>query len=135
MFQLVELSGFNSKMVRLKGEGAYGLYLMFKEFQFQNGSIKSHDVLQNRRCAVVFQFQNGSIKRDIDDGTQYPGIWFQFQNGSIKRTGGTMSGPLTTQFQFQNGSIKRKKTRVQILVVISFNSKMVRLKVLLNSIF
>ena len=72
-------------MVRLKvaglGKGIKGV----KEFQFQNGAIKSIFPVGNFPTLIRFQFQNGAIKRNKKiqcSGFKMP---FQFQNGAIKR--------------------------------------------------
>ena len=55
-------AGFNSKMVRLKGELYKGNLAINSEFQFQNGSIKSVSVTLRYARLFLFQLQNGSIK-------------------------------------------------------------------------
>ena len=54
---------------------------------------------------------------------------FQFQNGAIKSLFIDAYYDNTDEFQFQNGAIKRSTFDKFILSYLSFNSKMVRLKV------
>ncbi len=58
---------------------------------------------------------------------------FQFQNGTIKSTPGLLLSPEEKLFQFQNGTIKSYKGIISKLVIYSFNSKMVRLKVIFTT--
>ena len=53
---------FNSTMVRLKAV-ALSCRFALNEFQFHNGSIKSHILGDNLMTMFQFQFHNGSIKR------------------------------------------------------------------------
>ncbi len=56
-----ELTGFNSKMVRLKVFDEEALVLLNNLFQFQNGSIKSKTII-----GVFFFFFNVSIPKWFD---------------------------------------------------------------------
>ena len=78
--------------------------------------------------ADLFQFQYGSIKsrEQLDrDGSPYR---FQFQYGSIKSRIFAQMQECFRLFQFQYGSIKSVHTTNYMLMLIGFNSNMVRLK-------
>ncbi len=53
---------FNSNMVRLKGRQLPQDLLPLTKFQFQYGSIKRRDAIDNQQGESKFQFQYGSIK-------------------------------------------------------------------------
>ena len=53
---------------------------------------------------------------------------FQFQNGTIKSDENRKGLPIIELFQFQNGTIKRTRLPFKNIKLLSFNSKMVRLK-------
>ena len=78
------IDGFNSTMVRLKGETAQEKHSL-AQFQFHNGSIKSIMGAVAVLNWLRFQFHNGSIKRIILFELFYRvTVKFQFHNGSIK---------------------------------------------------
>ena len=100
--------GFNSIVVRLKGDRRLHRGASCIEFQFHSGSIKRWIVLLCCPKRRPFQFHSGSIKRPdtLEGDIQYP------------------------RFQFHSGSIKRRlSSRVDVQVQFCFNSIVVRLKV------
>ncbi len=109
---LLILSGqcFNSKMVRLKVTSHSDNRTHRGGFQFQNGTIKSLYRDPGNTCFTTFQFQNGTIKSIVK--------FFLFL--------------IFSRFQFQNGTIKRRLSLTSTATAASFNSKMVRLKVLIE---
>ena len=58
-------------------------------------------------------------------------VKFQFQNGTIRRRKSTERRNLRKRFQFQNGTIRRGNVYQVDREELHFNSKMVRLEVLL----
>ena len=54
---------------------------------------------------------------------------FQFQTGSIKSDMAVVHADVAVLFQFQTGSIKSQQKKTHKTSEISFNSKLVRLKV------
>ncbi len=76
----------------------------------------------------MFQFQNGTIKRWAEILRRKRNTQFQFQNGTIKRHFLELQTQWQNKFQFQNGTIKSSLAAAIALYLLSFNSKMVRLK-------
>ena len=60
---MANVTGFNSKLVRLKGVGYLEAICSGYQFQFQTGAIKScHRAESEERGDDKFQFQTGAIK-------------------------------------------------------------------------
>ena len=76
---------------------------------------------------IMFQFQNGAIVRPSANENIFLFIKFQFQNGAIVSKATNWDYPFTYLFQFQNGAIVRNLKIGITLLLICFNSKMVRL--------
>ena len=138
--------GFNSKLVRLKAQYAFGYPAIRSKFQFQTGSIRrSEIVLTATSRTKLFQFQTGSIRslRVLTLRAAGCGGSFQFQTGSIRsvifsdRTESPLQrfnsklvrlevkreleSPLQISFQFQTGSI-RSATSASLTATIAMVS-------------
>ena len=99
-------------------------------FQFQSGAIKRPSYPQLIEVTPRFQFQSGAIKRKQIIKRASIILKFQFQSGAIKSTQIVFNIPAFPTFQFQSGAIKRLNSSLESLWISSFNSKVVRLKVL-----
>ena len=75
------------------------------------------------------------LKVDSEDLIAIADKLFQFHNGSIKRTLNRLRFSLTLKFQFHNGSIKSPRRFVLKWMKWRFNSTMVRLKVIPNTLY
>ncbi len=121
----------NSKLVRLKGHYDTVRHGTL-QFQFQTGSIKSVPFPTMVSMSMLFQFQTGSIKSMLDLIVIATMTFaaFQFQTGSIKRVSNVNTCGVTSsrKFQFQTGSIKSTSAPRHLHHLVSFNSKLVRLK-------
>ena len=60
--EMIDVVGFNSTMVRLKGGRHAILKCLTAQFQFHNGSIKRNVWEWEVDLSGTFQFHNGSIK-------------------------------------------------------------------------
>ena len=81
----------------------------------------------------AFQFQTGSIKRMTTRAIFGNIAAFQFQTGSIKSSDENAFVAIFAEFQFQTGSIKRGLRITLSQAGTGFNSKLVRLKVYMES--
>ena len=70
-------------MVRLKEK--WGVYYERNAlFQFQDGAVKSGDVVYFSEGKILFQFQDGAVKSKILRAHMIASSVFQFQDGAVK---------------------------------------------------
>ena len=99
--------GFNSSVVRLKG------------------------LTKLSPSKIKFSFNSSVVRlKDAEPSEQIIITMFQFQCGSIKSLGAAAAA--AALFQFQCGSIKRQMLLCLIAFLLSFNSSVVRLKVIID---
>ena len=95
---------FNSKVVRLKGVNVQ-IGTQDALFQFQSGSIKSHQGFAKTMLWGCFNSKVVRLKvRNLV--LKELAVLFQFQSGSIKSICYVFELPWKNKFQFQSGSIK-----------------------------
>ena len=90
---------FNSKMVRLKVDWRH-CGCRNREFQFQDGAVKSRYPYDGERTYSQFQFQDGAVKRKKLNGAFPLVTRFQFQDGAVKRFHFLFLFDTDSQFQF-----------------------------------
>ena len=100
------MSGFNSKVVRLKAEYVVDAVKGQFPFQFQSGAIKSYVGYAIIPAANLFQFQSGAIKSVLQGAFSVFLGGFQFQSGAIKSSDELFRSHDFELFQFQSGAIK-----------------------------
>ena len=117
---------FNSKMVRLIAEGAFKAFKAAKQFQFQNGSINSLNIV--RVVKVIIGFNSKMVRLIVKVLPSRTSLYHCFNSKMVRLIGREERERLRfSTFQFQNGSINRHHFYNRGLLHHCFNSKMVRL--------
>ena len=90
--------------------------------------------MQNSRHnqLVKFQFQDGAIKGALPVKPKKSFREFQFQDGAIKGTQEHITPMEPKPFQFQDGAIKGALAMRRLIFLVNFNSKMVRLRAIMQ---
>ena len=73
-------------MVRLEVGACVSVLQFKKEFQFQDGTIRSDKMMAVEIISIEFQFQDGTIRSGIFHIKEPLKVLFQFQDGTIRRS-------------------------------------------------
>jgi len=90
--------------------------------------------ISRRRNYCLFQFHDGAIRSESLALQALALLEFQFHDGAIRRAAGRENLPIFPEFQFHDGAIRRLLLVVSHHSTICFNSTMVRLEAIGDSI-
>ena len=107
------IKGFNSKMVRLKGDNAKWFKILIDSFNSKMVRLKDDDAPILCRSLFEFQFQNGAIKSCTV--VKYLAGEPSFNSKMVRLKGGLLRDSIRAivSFQFQNGAIKSRQIKIQ----------------------
>ena len=119
--------GFNSTMVRLKGDALFTP--KSSQGSFNSTMVRLKAIYDKHGCRGGRRFNSTMVRLKVLQSIQMiiETPKFQFHNGSIKSSFSAVGQSSSSMFQFHNGSIKRRIV-TEGDFNFSFNSTMVRLK-------
>ena len=126
------IAGFNSDTVRSKQSAGADVIIMFTEFQFRHGAIKTYKERTVQIIPIMFQFRHGAIK--TRDRRAFMGSRGCFNSDTVRSKLGKSSIVREFYNRFNSDTVRSKLVREcsDRIADPSFNSDTVRSKLSLK---